>query len=185
MILSVFLKTVCFWFKVRFKLQKISVRSKNWCLTIPKLVPDYPKNGAWRSQKWCLTIVRHHFWDFFWDPNNDAWRLAVQKSTYQLATGHQASLLGYQKRSQNWCLSVNRNIVWHENPKVVLSVTRLTRANPVWCRHRAVSNNYWSGALITGNRRRCHSTALHCTKLHCTALYCTDLHCTELHCTPL
>ena len=23
---------------------------------IPKLVPDDPKTGAWRSQNWCLTV---------------------------------------------------------------------------------------------------------------------------------
>ena len=63
---------------------KISVRSQNWCLTIPKLVPDYPKTGAWLSQNWCLTIVRHHFWDIFWDPKYNAWQPAVQTSTDQL-----------------------------------------------------------------------------------------------------
>ena len=41
-------------------------------------MPDDPINHAWRSQKSCLTIVRHHFWDPFWDPKNHAWRLAVQ-----------------------------------------------------------------------------------------------------------
>ena len=76
-----FLENGCFSHKACFKLQKISVRSQNWCLTIPKLVPYDPKIGAWRSQKWCLTIVRHHF---FWDPKYDAWQLAVQMSTDHL-----------------------------------------------------------------------------------------------------
>ena len=56
---------------------KISVRSQNWCLTIPKLVPDNPKTDAWRSQKCCLTTIGHHFWDHFWDLKYDAWRWVV------------------------------------------------------------------------------------------------------------
>ena len=68
------------------------MRSQNWCLTIPKLVPDDPKTGAWRSQNWCLTIVRHHFWDRFWDPKYGAWRLAVQKSTDQLVVTRESDL---------------------------------------------------------------------------------------------
>ena len=39
-----FLKNVCFSRKAHFK--KISVRSQYWCLKIPKLVCDNPKNGA-------------------------------------------------------------------------------------------------------------------------------------------
>ena len=68
------------------------MRSQNWCLTIPKLVPDYPKTGAWLSQNWCLTIVRHHFWDSFWDPKYDAWQLAVQKSTDELVATRESDL---------------------------------------------------------------------------------------------
>ena len=84
----------------------------NSVLTIPKLVPDNPKTGAWRSQEWCLTIVRHHFWDRFWDPKYDAWRLAVQMSC-------QASYLGYQKLSQKWFLTIVRHQFWDRQASVL------------------------------------------------------------------
>ena len=69
MTLSIFLKYVGFSRKACLKFQKISVRSQNWCLTIPKLVPDNPKTGACWSQNWCLMISRHHFWDCSEIPN--------------------------------------------------------------------------------------------------------------------
>ena len=94
--ICVFLRKVC------FKLQKISVRSQKWCLTIPKMLPDNELSiisthsycqatllGLFlRSQKLYLTIkcpssllktiVRQNFWDILWDPKNYAWQLAVQ-----------------------------------------------------------------------------------------------------------
>ena len=85
------------------------MRSQNWCLTIPKLVPDDPKTGAWSSQKWCLTIVRHHFWDHFWDPKYGAWRLAVQKSTDQLVATQESdlsSLVQFQHAVSFWTAQI-------------------------------------------------------------------------------
>ena len=52
-----------------------SWQSQNWCLTIPKMVPDCPKNG---------------FWDCFWDPKYDTWQLTVQKSTAHLYSSVQS-----------------------------------------------------------------------------------------------
>ena len=95
-------QNVCFLQKVCFKLQKISVRSETWCITIPKMLPDNELSiisthnycqatflGLFlRSHKLCLTIncpsavlttiVKQHFWDILWDPKNYAWKLAVQ-----------------------------------------------------------------------------------------------------------
>ena len=43
--------------KKHFFNKKKRARSQNWCLTIPKLVPDGPRNGAWRSSGTISGIV--------------------------------------------------------------------------------------------------------------------------------
>ena len=66
--------------------------SQNWCLTVPKMVPDDRlwdhKHDAWQLAEESagslptkalsrpLLFVRHHIWDLRSDPRNGAWRLS-------------------------------------------------------------------------------------------------------------
>ena len=123
-------QNVCYLRKVCFKLQKISVRSETWCVTIPKMLPDNELSiisthnycqttflGLFlRSHKLCLTkncplsvlttIFRQHFWDILWDPKNFAWKLAVQDSSRVVGQLIVRQLF-WDPRNDTWQLSGN------------------------------------------------------------------------------
>ena len=73
-----------------FYLQKKSVRSREWCCTFPKIMPDNPKNDAGPSQKLCPTTVRHNFLNLFRDPESGTWQFDCNSCTeeYKSAGGH-------------------------------------------------------------------------------------------------
>ena len=77
------------------------------------MMPDDPKNDAWRSQKLCLTIFRHNFWDSFWDPKNLAWQLAV----------HDIS------RDSGYAGKLQATISWFQILTACWNYTKLLRSN--------------------------------------------------------
>ena len=119
MALSVFLKNFCFYRKARFLLQKLSVRSQNWCLTIPadlysSVQPvvrhhiwdfrNYPRNGAWRLSGTSFGTVRYQFWD----------RQAPVLGSSGISFGISRLFFGYKKDSKRYnegCFSVSKGVL--------------------------------------------------------------------------
>ena len=97
---------------------------------IPKLVPDDPKTGAWLSQNWCLTVPKmvpdNHqapFWGLFL--RSQIWSLTTgcieedSSSVLFCTASCQASYLGSQKISQKWCLTIVRHQFWDRQASIL------------------------------------------------------------------
>ena len=89
------------------------MRSQKLCLTIPKKMPDNPKKYAWWFQKLCLAMVRHHFWDSFWGPKNNAWRPAVQDI----------------RRDSGYAWKLKATVYWFLEITICWNYTELLRSN--------------------------------------------------------